>query len=192
MAYVDLKWPHAARNSRDRPTETLATVAPVLVRHDAPEALGAEIMWTALRAYYLAPKDRNVLVSQIWPMLSCGWRRLRCLWPRCSNAGTCGALNALTLLLNGKPAAAKTVARKRAVLYNAFEYAVELDESDRNPIDKVKWTPSKLAEEVDWRVMIGPRQMRECLTAVTYVGKRGRGRRLRAVRVRVPRGAASG
>jgi integrase len=45
----------------------------------------------------------------------------------------------------------------------------------------VKWTPPKLAEEVDWRVVIGPRQMRECLTAVTYVGQRGRGRRLRAL-----------
>jgi integrase len=74
-----------------------------------------------------------------------------------------------------------TVARKRAVLYNAFEYAVELEEFDRNPIDKVKWSPPKLAEEVDWLVVIGPRLMRECLTAVTYVGKRGRGRRLRAL-----------
>ncbi|MFG1850809.1 hypothetical protein ACGFJT_03130 [Actinomadura geliboluensis] len=87
---------------------------------------------------------------------------------------------------------AKTVARKRAVLYNAFENAVELDEFDRHPIDKVKSTPSKLAEEGDWRVVIGPRQMRECLTAVTHVGRRGRGRRLRAVRVHGPRGAASG
>ncbi|GAA1590168.1 hypothetical protein GCM10009678_85650 [Actinomadura kijaniata] len=73
------------------------------------------------------------------------------------------------------------MSRKRAVLYNAFEYAVELEEFDQNPMDKVKWTPPKLAEEVDWRVVIGPRQMRECLTAATYVGKRRRGRRLRAL-----------
>jgi integrase len=91
------------------------------------------------------------------------------------------ALDALTLCLDGKPAAASTVARKRAVLYNAFEYAVELEEFERNPIDRVKWTPPKLAEEVDWRVVISPRQMKEALTAVTYVGKRGRGRRLRAL-----------
>ncbi len=90
------------------------------------------------------------------------------------------ALNALSRRLDGKPAAASTVARKRAVLYNAFEYAVELEEFDRNPIDRVKWTPPKLAEEVDWRVVIGPRKMRECLTAVTYIGKRGKWR-LRAL-----------
>jgi integrase len=91
------------------------------------------------------------------------------------------ALNALTRRLDGKPAAAATVARKRAVLHNAFEYAVELEEFDRNPIGKVKWTPPRLAEQIDWRVVISPRQMRECLTAVTYVGVRNRGRRLRAL-----------
>jgi site-specific recombinase XerD len=48
------------------------------------------------------------------------------------------ALNALSRRLDGKPAAAATVARKRAVLHNAFEYAVELEEFDRNPIGKVK------------------------------------------------------
>ncbi|GGV10752.1 hypothetical protein GCM10010182_33590 [Actinomadura cremea] len=72
------------------------------------------------------------------------------------------------------------MARKRAVLYNAFGYAVELKEVGSNPIDGIKWTPPQVAEEVDPRVVIGPRQMGECLTAVTYVGKRGRGRRLRA------------
>ncbi|SNS30969.1 hypothetical protein SAMN05443665_1002272 [Actinomadura meyerae] len=40
--------------------------------------------------------------------------------------------------LNDQPAAAKAVARKPAVLYNAFEYAVELEEFDRNTIDEVK------------------------------------------------------
>ncbi|MEU8340429.1 hypothetical protein AB0C74_01915 [Spirillospora sp. NPDC048832] len=40
--------------------------------------------------------------------------------------------------MNDQPAAAKAVARKRAVLYNAFEYAVELEEFDRNTIDEVK------------------------------------------------------
>ncbi|QKW39386.1 tyrosine-type recombinase/integrase [Actinomadura sp. NAK00032] len=182
VAYVDMKWPYAAPNSRDGLTETLATVAPVLVRDDAPEAPDAKIMRTALRAYYLAPKDRErPRPPEIADALAWLEKASLPLAEVYERRNVRAALNALTLLLNGKPAAAKTVARKRAVLYNAFEYAVELDEFDRNPIDKVKWTPPKLAEEVDWRVVIGPRQMRECLTAVTYVGKRGRGRRLRAL-----------
>ncbi|MFI0452160.1 tyrosine-type recombinase/integrase [Actinomadura sp. 6N118] len=182
LAYVDMKWPYAAPNSRDGLTETLATVAPVLVRDDAPEAPEANVMRTALRAYYLAPKDRKrprpAEISEALSWLEKSSLTLDEVYER---RNVRAALNALTLRLDGLPAAASTVARKRAVLYNAFEYAVELEEFERNPIDKVKWTAPKLAEEVDWRVVIGPRQMRECLTAVTYVGKRGRGRRLRAL-----------
>lgn len=181
-AYIDMKWQGAAPNSRDGLTETIATVSPALVREDAPEPPEAELLRRALRAYYLAPQDREKRRPvEIAEALS--WLEKASLdMPEVAKpANVRAALNALSRRLDGKPAAASTVARKRAVLYNAFEYAVELEEFDRNPIDKVKWSPPKLAEEVDWRVVIGPRQMRECLTAVTYVGKRGRGRRLRAL-----------
>ncbi|GAA2456886.1 tyrosine-type recombinase/integrase [Actinomadura vinacea] len=182
LDYIDMKWPDAAPNSRDGLTETIATVSPVLVREDAPKAPDPSILRTALRGYYLSPGDRErrrppeIMEALTW-LEKVSLTMAEVPEPRNVRA----ALNALTRLLNGSPAAASTVARKRAVLHNAFEYAVELGEFERNPIDRVKWTPPKLAEEVDWRVVIGPRQMRECLTAVTYIGKRGRGRRLRAL-----------
>jgi integrase len=44
----------------------------------------------------------------------------------------------------------------------------------------VKWKPPKVAEVVDRRVVVNPRQARELLTAVTYVGRTWRGRHLRA------------
>ncbi|MEV0408508.1 site-specific integrase [Actinoallomurus sp. NPDC050550] len=182
VAYIDMKWPDAAPTSRDGLTETIATVSPALVRDDAPEAPDPHTLREALRAYYLAPQDRErPRPSQITDALT--WLEKASLeMPEVAKPSNVrAALNALSRRLDGKPAAAATVARKRAVLHNAFEYAVELEEFARNPIGKVKWTPPKLAEEVDWRVVIGPRQMRECLTAVTYVGKRGRGRRLRAL-----------
>lgn len=182
LAYIDMKWPDAAPKSRDGLTETIATVTPVLVREDACDAPDTGLLRKALRKYYLAPQDRGrprpheIADALTWleraslPMSEVGQA------PRVR-----AALNALARRLDGNPAAASTVARKRAVLYNAFEYAVEVGEYERNPIDSVKWTPPKLADEVDWRVVISPRQMRECLTAATYVGQRGRGRRLRAL-----------
>ena len=182
VAYVDMKWPNAAPNSRDGLTETIATVSPVLVREDAPEAPDASVLRRALRAYYLAPQDRErPRPPEIADALT--WLKKASLeMPEVSKpVNVRAALNALSRRLDGQPTAASTVARKRAVLHNAFEYAVELEEFERNPIGRVKWTPPKLAEEVDWRVVISPRQMRECLTAVTYIGKRGRGRRLRAL-----------
>ncbi|MUN42421.1 tyrosine-type recombinase/integrase [Actinomadura litoris] len=181
-SYIDMKWPDAAPNSRDGLTETIATVSPALVHEDASGAPDPELLRRALRAYYLAPQDREE-PRPVGVAEALAWLEKASLpMPDVAKpTNVRAALNALSRLLNGKPAAASTVARKRAVLHNAFEYAVELEELDHNPIDKVKWTPPKLAEEVDWRVVIGPRLMRECLTAVTYVGKRGRGRRLRAL-----------
>jgi hypothetical protein len=45
---------------------------------------------------------------------------------------------------------------------------------------EVKWKPPKVAELVDRRVVVNPRQARELLAAVTYVGRPWRGRHLRA------------
>ena len=52
-------------------------------------------------------------------------------------------LDSLTLRMDGRPAAANTVARRRAVLYNALEYAVELDRLPANPLSRVKWKAPK-------------------------------------------------
>ncbi|WP_236050643.1 hypothetical protein [Nonomuraea cypriaca] len=91
------------------------------------------------------------------------------------------ALHALTLCLDGKAAASTTIARKRAVFHALLEYAVELEELSANPLHKVKWKPPKTTETVDPRVVVNPRQAQELLTAVTYIGRRGRGRRLMAL-----------
>ena len=72
------------------------------------------------------------------------------------------ALDAITLTMDGKPAAATTIARKRAVVYGVLNYAVELDILPANPIDKVTWKAPEVAEEVDRRVVARPRQVRPC------------------------------
>jgi site-specific recombinase XerC len=74
-----------------------------------------------------------------------------------------------------------SVARKRAVFHALLEYAVELDELPANPLQKVKWKPPKTTATVDPRIVVNPRQAQELLIAVTYVGRRGRGRRLMAL-----------
>jgi integrase len=49
-----------------------------------------------------------------------------------------------------------------------------------NPLDRIKWTPIKQNNVVDRRVVVNPRQARELLVAVTYVG-RSRGPMLAAM-----------
>ncbi|WP_243772301.1 hypothetical protein [Actinomadura barringtoniae] len=89
-------------------------------------------------------------------------------------------LETLALQLDGTPAAASTFKRKRAVFKHALGQAVEDGDFDANPLDRVKWRPSKQNDSVDRRVVVNPSQGRELLTAVSYVG-RTRGPRLRAM-----------
>ncbi|MEV5463666.1 tyrosine-type recombinase/integrase, partial [Streptomyces cellulosae] len=60
---------------------------------------------------------------------------------------------------------------------------VELGELPDNPVKLVKWKPQKVTKEVDRRVVVNPRQARELLAAVSYVGgfRRARGRRMVAL-----------
>ena len=66
-------------------------------------------------------------------------------------------LDSLTVRMDGQPAAANTVARRRAVLYNALEYTVELDRLPSNPLTRVKWKAPKVAELVDVRTVVNQR-----------------------------------
>lgn len=60
-------------------------------------------------------------------------------------------LDSLTVRLDGGPAAATTVARRRAVFHGALEYAVELGHLAGNPLRRFKWQAPKVAEAVDRR-----------------------------------------
>ena len=51
----------------------------------------------------------------------------------------------------------------------------------RNPLSTMKWKPPEVAEKVARRVVANSDQIRELLTALTYVGGRDRDRRLVAM-----------
>ncbi|MFE9676435.1 hypothetical protein ACFYO5_20215 [Streptomyces sp. NPDC006259] len=86
-------------------------------------------------------------------------------------------LDSLKLTLSGATAAAETVRRKRAVLFNPLAYAVELGELPENPFTLVKWKLPTVNKEVDRRVVVNPRQAGELLAAISYVGGYRRARR---------------
>lgn len=62
---------------------------------------------------------------------------------------------------------------------NALQYAVEIEALPANNLDKIGWSAPKVSDVVDRHVVINPRQARELLTAVTYVGPLDRGQHLR-------------
>jgi hypothetical protein len=58
--------------------------------------------------------------------------------------------------LDGRPAAAATARRKRAVFHSALGYAVELGLLPANPAGKIQRKPAPAAETVDRRVVASP------------------------------------
>jgi hypothetical protein len=86
-------------------------------------------------------------------------------------------LDALSVKLDGKQAAAKTFTRKRAVLYNALDYAVELKALGANNLSEVEWTAPKTVRAIDKRVVINVRQGERLLDAVAAQRVEGQPRR---------------
>ncbi|MFI6396365.1 tyrosine-type recombinase/integrase [Nonomuraea sp. NPDC050540] len=90
------------------------------------------------------------------------------------------ALAALSVNLDGRPAAANTVKRRRAILHQLLEWAVEQQLFTFNPLDRIKWTPPRTNPAVDPRVVVNPAQAVLLLDCVALVG-RERGARMRAL-----------
>lgn len=82
-------------------------------------------------------------------------------------------LDAPSKRMDGQPAAATTMYRKRAVFYNALGYAVERQLLPTNPIDQVQWSAPEVAETVDRRVVAGPEQVKQLLAAVRSKSAQG-------------------
>jgi integrase len=179
LRYIDMKWPRAAAKSRDSLTDALATITAALVEDDG-NAPDARVMRRALRQFLLIPPARkDDRPEDIYRAVEWLERNSLPVSALVKTRHLRQALDAMAVTLSGKAAAATTIRRKRAVFYNALEYAVELEELAENNLRKVGWRAPKVSEVVDRRVVINPIQARELLTAVTYVGKLDRGRHLR-------------
>jgi integrase len=172
--FVDLKWPHVAAKSRTSIADALATVTPILVtttrgRPEAKTLRGVLYGW----AFHKANRESMKLSAP--GMAALTWMRDHSLKVTTLDEKDRRselirrALDALALTLDGKPAAATTIARKRAVFYGVLNYAVELDILPANPIGKVTWKASEVAEEINRRVVARPQQVRELLAAVEAI-----------------------
>ncbi|MCO6010552.1 tyrosine-type recombinase/integrase [Actinoallomurus purpureus] len=182
-SYIKAKWSPAAGETRKSTLDALATVTPALVT-DKKGAPDAKLLRRALLHHALNPPRWELPVPND-EAAALKWLQSRSL-PVVALAEadvTRSALNAIAVTMDGRPAAATTIARKRAVLYNVLKYAVkERKLLDANPIDQVDWKAPDKVEQVDRSVVANPVQARQLLAAVTYVGRfNGRGRRLRAL-----------
>lgn len=166
-AYVDMKWPDLSGNSRKGVAETLTTVTPAMVSGTRGKPQDRTIR-EALQGWAFH-RDRRDSVEQP--------RRVReALKWLAANSRPVSALadpvrlrEALQLIatrLDGTPSAASVVSRKRAVLHNALDYAVEMQALPRNPLPELKWNPPKSVQAIDKRTVVNHEQARKLLEAV--------------------------
>jgi integrase len=169
--FVDLKWARSAAKTRTSMADALATVTPVLVAstRGMPEA---EALRSTLYgwSFHKSRREEVELVGE--ELAAAEWIERNSLLVTALDENDRrsvlirSALDTLALRLDGRPAAATTIARKRAVFYGTLNYAVELDILPANPIDKVRWKAPKVADEVDRRVVASPGQVAALLSAV--------------------------
>jgi integrase len=166
-SYVDMKWPQAAGKSRQGIAESLATVTPALLSSTKSRPATATLRsvlytWSFnARSRSAGPPPDELVRAERW--ISANTRPVADL---ADPAVLRPALDALALRMDGKPAAAATVSRKRAIFYNAVEYAAELGHLTGNPITSMKWRAPKVTEAVNPRVVINHGQARSLLAAV--------------------------
>jgi len=148
VAYAEMKWPHLAPHSRASLADALATVTPLLTRETGRRP-AAQILRAALYGHAFNARRRpgapgpDTASALAWmeraslPVSQLGD-------PRVIRA----ALDGLCARLDGSPAAASTITRKRAVFHDALGYAVELGLLPANPAGLVRCRAPRAAVAV--------------------------------------------
>jgi integrase len=173
--FVDVRWPRSAPRSRQSRADALATVTPALMRPGPGRPTPADLRralygWAFIRtAREGGPPPADLAATVDWLV-----RESLPLSAFTDATVAHTALDALAVRADGKPAAANTIARKRAVLYAALKYAVELGRLDTNPFDRIHWTAPKVAEAIDRRSVVDHARARALLAAVREQGETGR------------------
>ncbi|MER7396935.1 site-specific integrase [Streptomyces sp. NPDC000151] len=171
--YAEMKWKRSSAKSRATRADALATVTSALVV-DSKGAPKPAVLRRALSCWAFNFSDqRGEPAAPIAVALE--WIARKSLpMPRLEDSDTVRlALEALSLKLDGKTAAANTTKRKRMVFNNALRYAVERKLLPTNPLQFVDWTPPDTDDEIDWRYVPNPRQAKALIDAVGTLGPRG-------------------
>ncbi len=172
-AYSQMKWPDLAAKSRRSVAEALTTITLAL---SAPRSRPPEpaLLRRALLCYAFNHASNTRLVpAEITRALD---------WTAKASPPLAGLDDPDTVRavladcarrLDGKPAAAATARRKRAVLASALGHAVERHLLPASPLTGIHWKPAEVAQTVDRHSVASPAQAARLLEAARAQGQRG-------------------
>ncbi|MDI5967160.1 tyrosine-type recombinase/integrase [Streptantibioticus silvisoli] len=190
--YVLMKWPDVAAKHRANLAEAMCTVTTALTAQGARGRPDGAVLRLALRNWafqagraedgttvrdadgtLIARKDTETPPADVAAALAWIARNSLRVSDLNESDAVRRALRALSLKLNGQKAAENTVRRKHTGFNNALRYAVERDRLVSNPLEKIDWSPPATDDEVDFRYVPGPEQVRALLESVREQGARG-------------------
>src|SRR5215471_4552927 len=178
LDYTAAKWPYAAPNHRKSIAEALtdATEA-MLVSEDPPYPV--EEIRRALRTWAFSDRLRGVAEPPEDLASVVRWLQTATLAVADFNRPGVGAARCRAILdrigrkKDGTAAAANTANRKRAVLNNLMQFAVETSLLPANPLKAITWTRPRTLKTVDPRTVVNSDQARRLLMAVGQQDQRG-------------------
>ena len=159
VAYAAMKWPSLAAHSRASLAEALATVTPALTG-PAPGRPPAAALRAALYGYAFNPARAAAADEATARVLAWAEKASLPVTRLADPLVLRPALDALTLRLDGRRAAANTITRKRAVFHGALGYAVETGLLESNPAGRISWRAPKASPAVDPEIVASPAQAR--------------------------------
>jgi integrase len=172
-----VKWKYAAPNHRRSIAEALTDATEVLIGDESPYTRAEIRRALATWAFSARLRDKGGPPEDIAPVIS--WLEgatIAVTDLANPDTGTARAImDRISTKQNGKPAAANTANRKRAVLNNLMKYAVvERKLLSANPLESITWTRPRKLKTVDPRCVINPDQAGRFLATVGQLGPRGR------------------
>lgn len=167
VEFVDSRWPHWSSNHRRNTAEALTDVTLAFVSVDRGRPTDDELR-DALYGWAFSKAQRNAgqMPANIRATLDWLARSTPDVRTLDDAAVVRRALDAISLRRDGTPAAASTVARKRAALSAVLGYAVELRLLDTHPLKRVTWRAARHTDVVDRRTVVNPDQASALLLAV--------------------------
>jgi integrase len=170
--YADMKWDGLAPKSRRSMADALATVTPALIGsvRGAPtkdEIRGVMYSWALVTPRRQAGRPADAHDADVADWLARNTADLAVFDDiEAGNDLTRRALDTLAHRMDGKPASANTVNRKRAVFFNALDYAVERRLISGNPVSRINWSAPRTSGTVDRRCVVNQAQAERLLSAV--------------------------
>lgn len=165
--YMDMKWPMAAATYRRSISEALTAIT-VSLMDRGPAAPMGTLVRSALHGWAFNTNRRNDPnrpreVTDTLRWIESHTKRVSQL---SDPAVLRSVLSAIGKRIDGSVIAPSVASKRRRVLFNALEYAVECGLIQANPLPTFKWTLPKASGAIDKRSVVNPIQARTLLRAV--------------------------